>query len=154
LDGYGEAIEADLHRVYRLDLVDFFRGHHSWRKLRALVRQLPGSSAFVESQMNDPELAAWIAAQPDTEPGGPRLTEWTPDVARLTDIYDRLGELVGAVIASAGGKPPKIRPADRPRTEVDRQRASARRQRHDGLVAEVKAAQARWEANRKDVSEG
>lgn len=65
-------------------------------------------------------------------------------MARLTDIHDRLSELIAAVIAAAGGKPPKPTPLPRPRTAVDRLRAQARRARHDSLVAEVTAAQQRW----------
>lgn len=108
-----------------------------------LIDRLPGSSATIEAQLDDPEYAEWLAAQELPPSRGPRLSEWTPDVARLTDIYDRLGEVVGAVIAAAGGKPPKLPPAARPRTELDRLEARARRARHVSLVAEVKAAQER-----------
>jgi hypothetical protein len=70
------------------------------------------------------------------------MTEWTPDVAVLTGIHDRLGEVVGAIIASAGGKPPKLKPSPRPRTAVDRLRQQAAKSRHEALVAEVNAARA------------
>jgi hypothetical protein len=114
-----------------------------------LVDRLPGSSATVEAQLGDPEYAAWVAGQPERSgPVPPRLSDWTPDVARLTDIYDRLGELVAAVIA-ASSKDGKFRPpppSPRPVTEVDRLKARARRSRHLALVDEVKAAQARYES--------
>lgn len=135
----------DLHREYGLDLVDFFRGRYSWRKLGLLLDGLPASSVFVEAQMDDPEVAESLAARADGPVVPPRLSEWHPDVARLTDIYDRLGEVTAAIIAGAGGKPPKMVPAPRPRTGVDRHRDAARRSRHDALVGEVKAAQERYE---------
>ena len=99
--------------------------------------------------MDDPEYAGWVLSLPEQPSRGPRMSEWTPDVARLTDIYDRLGELVAAVIATAGGKPPKLVPSRRPRTELDRLRDRSAQARHAGLVAEVKAAQARYEAARE-----
>lgn len=43
---HGDAIEADLHRFYHLDLLDFERGDLSVRKLAVLVRQLPADSAL------------------------------------------------------------------------------------------------------------
>lgn len=113
-----------------------------------LVEHLPASSATVEAQLDDPEYAAWAATQKPAPPTAPRLSEWSPDVARLTDIHDRLSELIAAVIASGGGKPPRPAALPRPRTEVDRLRAKARRSRHDSLVAEVQAAQERWRATR------
>lgn len=138
----------DLHRLYGLDLLDFFRGTHSWRKLALLVEHLPGSSATVEAQLDDPEYAEWVASLSDGPPRGPKVSEWTPDVAMLTNIYDRLGELIGAVIAGAGGKPPQNRPLPRPKTEVDRFKERAARARHQSLVDEVHAAQQRWVASR------
>lgn len=114
-----------------------------------LVNRLPGSSATVESQLDDPEYAAWVASLPEQPQRGPRVSDWTPDVARLTDIYDRLAELIGAVYASNGGKPPSISPSPRPKTAVDRLKAQAQRVRHESLVAEVQAAQERYEQARR-----
>jgi hypothetical protein len=111
-----------------------------------LLSRLPASSAFVEAQLDDPEVAARLVAQPDGPPSRPRVSDWSPDVARLTDIFDRLGELLAAVIATASGgkvKPPP--PSPRPSTAVDRLKAQAVKDRHRALVAEVKVAQARYQ---------
>ena len=51
LSEHGEALEADLHRYYQLDLLDLFRGRLSWRKLAVLVRHLPLDSATVQAQL-------------------------------------------------------------------------------------------------------
>lgn len=40
-------MEADLLRYYRLDLLDFYRGTLSTRRLRVLIRHLPPGSALV-----------------------------------------------------------------------------------------------------------
>lgn len=130
-------------------MLDFFRGHYSWRKLLNLLDnlRLADRSLYVQAQMDDPELAEFLATQPDGPPGGPALSEWTPEVAALTAILDRLGEVVSAVIAAAGGKPGKLKPSPRPRTAIDRGRAAARKARHESLVAEVMAAQERYAAN-------
>jgi hypothetical protein len=107
-----------------------------------LLEALPPASALAEAQLDDPEYAEWAAKQPERPPSPPKVSEWTPDVARLTDIYDRLGEVVAAVIASTGQKPPRMRPLPRPRTAVDRMRNQAAKSRHEALVAEINAARA------------
>lgn len=99
--------------------------------------------------LNDPEVAAQIAAQSsDGPPTPPAWSEYTPERAALDNILDRLGDVVAAVIGAAGAKPPKIRPATRPITEVDRARLRREKQAHDDLVAEVKAAQERYQKAR------
>jgi hypothetical protein len=135
--------------VYGLDLLDFFRGRHSWRKLRVLLERLPAASAYVEAVANDEEYARATAAQPDEPQQSaplPRLSEWRTEVDLLARIVDRLGDVVAAVIAANGGKPPAIRPEPRPVTAVDRARRDARYRKHLDLVAEVRRAQARYAA--------
>lgn len=132
--------------MYGVDLVDFFRGRHSWRKLANLIRRLPVSSAFVEAQADDPEYAEWVAAQEEQPAGPPRLSEWTPERAELVDIKDRLAEVVAAVMWSASGKYREPRMSPRPRTAIDVARARQRASKYDSLVADVMAAQERWEA--------
>jgi hypothetical protein len=102
--------------------------------------------------MDDPELAEFLASQdaPPPRPGRPALSEWTPEVSTLTAILDRLGEVVVAVVAGAGGKPPKLTPAPRPRTALEAGRAAVRKSRHEALVAEVREAQARYAATHPD----
>jgi hypothetical protein len=139
--------------VYGLDLLDFFRGRHSWRKLRLLLDRLPGTSVYREALLNDPEFAEYVAAQPESDgpPPRPALSEYDPTRAALDDIFDRLGEVVAATYNAAGGKakPPPARL--RPVTEVDRARERLASRRHDDLVSEVRAAQARWEQRREGV---
>lgn len=153
IDRYGEAIEHDLHVHYRLDLLDFFRGVHSWRKLKVLVDRLPAASAYREAMLNDPEIAEEIAAQPEVvgPPPSPAWSSYTPERAALDNMIDRLGDLIVAVIATAGGKPPTIPPLVRPVTEVDRARLRREKKAHDDLVAEVKAAQERYARARSDA---
>lgn len=52
LDEYGDEIEADLQREYRVDLLDFYRGTLSARRVGVLVRQLSVNSALVRA-LND-----------------------------------------------------------------------------------------------------
>lgn len=134
---------------YRLDLLDFFRGKYSWRKLRVLLDHLPSWSAFSEARLSDVEFAEQVerlALETKGPPPGPALSEFTPQVAMLADIMDRLGDVVVATISAQGGKPPEIPRTPRPRTAVDRLRAQRDRERHESLVSEVRAAQERWRA--------
>ena len=118
-----------------------------------LIDRLPAWSAFSEARLSDPEFAEQVerlATETKGPPPPPPLSEFTPQVAMLADIMDRLGDVVIATIASQGGKPPKIPPAPRPKTAVDRLRAQREREAHESLVAEVRAAQERWRAARQN----
>lgn len=149
IDKYGEAIEWDLQTRCGLDLLDFFRGRHSWRKLEMILSRLPGSSAYVEARVNDPEVAEHLASQPENDrPRPPALSEFGPDVAMLANISDLLAVVVANLEALRNVKPGKPRMAPRPVTGVERARAARARLKHDDLVADVRAAQERWAAAR------
>ncbi|AZS11713.1 tail assembly chaperone [Arthrobacter phage Maja] len=142
VDRYGDEIEYDLHQM-GLDLIDFFRGRHSWRKLSNLVRQLPSSSRTIEAMADDDEMADMMMDAPKAADTGPRLSEYTPEVARLDVLVDRLSELISATIQVHGGKAPRIRPAKRPETAFSRAEKRRTEQRISSLIAEVEAAQER-----------
>lgn len=155
IDRYGEAIECDLHVHYRLDLLDFFRGVHSWRKLQGLLERLPAQgSAYREAMFNDPEVADLLAAQPEQDgpPPAPPWSTYTAERASLDNVIDRLGELIVAVCAAGGLKPPSIQPMRRPVTGVDLARLRRDKKAHDDLVAEVMAAQERYANATGDLS--
>lgn len=135
-----------------LDLVDFFRGRHSWRKLRLILDRLPTSSAYREAVLDDPEVAEFLARQPETDhgPAAPRLSEYDVERALLTDIYDRLGAVIEAIVASNGGKPPRIHPSPRPITGVAKARRRLEMAQYQSLKAEFEEAQIRWAASRQE----
>lgn len=144
IDRYGAEIEADFHREYGLDLLDFFRGRHSWRKLADLIRRLPPSSLTTEAMAEDDELADQIVDRPEQPGAGPRVSEYTAEVARLDLLADRISELIAVVVQVAGGKAPRVRPARRPETALTRAQQRRATQRVGSLIAEVEAAQQRW----------
>jgi len=112
-----------------------------------LVSRLPADSALVEAQADDPDYAAWVAAQPSSGPGAPRLSEWSPPVELLAAIFDRLGDITSALAALGGVKPGRPQLWPRPLTEVDRARRQERVNKHLSLVAEVKSAQSTAEGD-------
>lgn len=142
MDRYGSSIEADLHREYSIDLIDFFRGRYSWRKLLNLIQQLPSWALTTEAMANDDELAEMATEQPRSD-FGPRVSEYTPEVARLDMILDRVSELIAVSVQVAGGKAPRIRPARRPETAYSRAAKRRTDRRMGDLIAEVEAAQQR-----------
>lgn len=137
-----------------MDLLDFFRGRYSWRKLRVLLTRLPVASAYRQAVLDDPEVAEFLASHDDEDgpPPSPPLSQWTPEVAHLARISDQIQALRIAVIAGNGGKPPGFIPERRPSTGVDRLALRRELAKHDDLVAEVKAAQERWETNRREAA--
>lgn len=95
---------------------------------------------------NDDELAEMIG---DSEAGkrhSPRLSEYTPEAARLDVLADRIGELISATYQAAGGKPLRVKPAQRPETAFARAQKRRTEQRISSLIAEVEDAQQRWSA--------
>lgn len=112
----------------------------SWQDLLTLIDWLPRNSAYIEAISEDEEIAEQFLKRPENKRArgaAPRVSEWSPEVERLTDIVDRLGEVVVAVVASQGGKPPRIRPTPRPRTAIDRLRERKRYEHHKKTVARV-----------------
>lgn len=120
-----------------MDLAREWRSRR-WRRLLNFIDGLPRHSAFIEALADDEEYAAMVveAGWPERSPH-PRLSEYTPEREALDAVVDRLGEVVSAVIAAAGVRPPKIKPQPRPRTAVDRLRARKRRLDHESLVAKL-----------------
>lgn len=149
VDRYGESLEYDLHHFLGLDLLDFFRGRYSWRKLRSLIAKLPSTSLSQEAMAQDDDLAREagdaIGKHKDT---GPRLAEYTPEAQRLDVVTDLLQNLIGTLVAVNGGKAGRVRPAKRPETAFTRARDALVESRFNSLLDEVAAAQERWSASR------
>lgn len=91
---------------------------------------------------NDDELAEMMLDQPQTD-RGPRVSEYTPEVARLDVLADRISELIGVTLQVAQQKAPRIRPARRPETALSRAQRRRTEQKLGSLIAEVEAAQQR-----------
>ncbi|RDG37964.1 hypothetical protein [Streptomyces corynorhini] len=126
LDRYSEAIDADLaDRGW--DLAQLW-ARRRWRFILNIVEHLPSASHTLTAMADDDELAAQI---PEPEPGPPPLAGWSPEIATLTLIADRLGEVVTAIhntTAKKPGKPPP--PLPRPQTAHDRLARRRRRASH------------------------
>lgn len=78
-----------------------------------------------------------LASEPADTPARARMADWSPEMERLTDLYDLVGEVMRLLIALKGGKPNRSRPLPRPRTALDRLRARRRERQHRSIVARV-----------------
>lgn len=137
---YGGAIEADL-ADRQLDLAELWRKRR-WRRLLNLIDHLPRHSHYIAAMANDEELAESLP-EPTQGSGAPPLTEFTPEVERLTLIADRLAEVVTAVgntVAKKPRRPPRQLP--RPVTAHDRIKRRRRRERHQLILKRLQEAQA------------
>jgi hypothetical protein len=133
---YGQAIERDL-AVRGVDLHQLWQ-QRRWRRLLNLIDALPRNSFFVEALADDDDLAEQLLRQPAS--GGRAaapMSQFSLELEMATNTYDRLGELIQAVTAAAGAKPPKIVAYPRPRTATDRVRARHARTKHRSLVARL-----------------
>lgn len=148
VERYGAAIEYDLHAVFGLDLVDFFRHRYTWRKLDVLLAQLPSGSAFWAARADDDEAAAAVlrANKGRRSKGGPPpLTEMTTTNQLLMDLLDMQQVIVQRLTVLGGHKPVSITPTKRPETGMSRASRAAEDHAVEALVAEAYAAQARAE---------
>lgn len=147
VDRYGEALEYDLHHFLGLDLLDFFRGRFTWRKLHALIGKLPSTSLSQEAMAQDDELAGeYSDALADHKDTGPRLAEYSQESQRLDVLTDLMQSMIATLVAVNGGKPSRVRPATRPETAVTRAKAALVAARFTSLLDEVAEAQERWSA--------
>jgi hypothetical protein len=78
---YGEALEADLHRFYGLDLLDFYRGKMSPRALWVRLWNLPPESAVARTVMLESG-----DAQPRQEPAAQQSSNGHAAPRYLEDI--------------------------------------------------------------------
>ncbi|TDC02278.1 hypothetical protein E1091_01125 [Micromonospora fluostatini] len=135
MDRYGEAIAADLaDRGFDLELL--------WEDQRfdfilAIVDRLPRNSAYMQELTDDDAWAEAVLARPDSSKGKPsvRLADWSAELEMLTNLYDRMGELIRVVAMSAGSRPKRAPPAPRPTTALDRVADRRNQARHDRLKA-------------------
>lgn len=64
-----------------------------------------------------------------------RMRDWSPLMEAMATQIDRLGDVVQAVIAAQGGKPPKIKPFPRPSTAADELRSP--QHQHKRILSKV-----------------
>lgn len=100
-----------------------------------MIEGLPSNSHYIAALADDEELAATMEGDPAPRP--PRLTEWSPEVAAIVASFDRLGDVLCALIAANGANPPKIPPYPRPVTAAERVKRRRRMLNHQELVARV-----------------
>lgn len=83
----------------------------------------------------DEEMAEQVAKMPPPKDNGVRMRYWSPELEMLALVIDRQGEIIKAIIAAQGGKPPKIPPMPRPKTAMDDLRDP--RKQHQRILAKV-----------------
>lgn len=99
------------------------------------IDHLPRDSAYVEAVSLDEEIAKLALDNPQP-PGEPvRMRDWSPLMEAMAVQIDRLGDVVQAIIAAQGGKPPKIKPFPRPKTAADKLRDP--RRQHQKILSKV-----------------
>jgi len=114
------------------------------RALLNLIDHLPRNSAFREAIADDEDIARLhLATATDDDasgsgaPAGPPLSEYSPEVAALAHIADRLASLIVATYEVQGRKPPKFQPYPRPVTAIDRVKAELRESIQTSLEAQL-----------------
>lgn len=122
VDRYADDLTYDLRVHAQMDLAEMWRSRR-WRTLLATIDRIPSHSLYSEAVSMDQEHADMLAAsiaersQGDgpTEPTGPALRTWTPELKAMTDLIDAVRKVEWAVIAAAAGKKAPNPPEPLPR---------------------------------------
>lgn len=122
-------------------MLDLWRDKLSARKVLNLIDRLPGHSCYAEAVAQDDEIAGEMTAP--TGKYRPRVTEWSPTEQLLAAVFDRLGELVAAVVASGGGDGRVPEAWSRPETAADRLLAAKQSAEWDDLFDLIEKARHR-----------
>lgn len=139
IDRYGSAVECDLHERFGVDLLDFFRGVHPWRKLHALVMGLPGTSRTKAAMAMDDDM---VVGLPDEAFRGakvspPALTEYSPEAARLDRLVYAVETLIATTVSVAGAKATEPKYPLTPVTAFEREKKRRATARVNSLRAEI-----------------
>jgi hypothetical protein len=137
---YRAAAEQDLWEVHRLDLTGEWQSRR-WRRLLNLLDGLRRTSHVSEALAMDEELAEIYLENErrrEARPGGSRrYSEFTVEAELLSNVVDRLGELVIAQAMGRGARRRKVEPMPRPETALHRVRQRRARSTHQYTVARV-----------------
>lgn len=131
---------ADIAEIYPGNDVEQLWGARRWAHLLRLIDGLPSASRYKAAILRDPEMARLIVEQDDGGEYSPPLEEWTTATLIAAQTYDRLGELIKAVLATIptekGKSPPKYpaKPFPQPRTAVDDAREAMARETGQMLI--------------------
>lgn len=104
------------------------------RYLLSIIEQLPAHSHYAEAVADDDEAAEYhLATNPDRQPQKPQmpLTHWSPEVAELRVIAERVATLTSALVGSRV----KFHQLPRPENATDRIKYRKAVAQHRGLVA-------------------
>lgn len=116
-----------------------------WRTVWSLKDRLPHGSQYRSALAMDQELAEQMLAiekaeseldlyEENTATTGPTPEGYTIDSYLLLSIIDALQGVQAAVIAAAGGDPPRLTPMPRPVTAVDIVRDAQRDESMQNLI--------------------
>ncbi|WP_446223508.1 hypothetical protein ACTWPB_28295 [Nocardia sp. IBHARD005] len=128
--------------------------NRDWRTIWAFKDRLPHGSQYRSALAMDQELAEQMLAaeqaedkldlyEEKAESTGPTPEGYTIDSYLLLSIIDALQGVQAAVIATAGGDPPRVSPMPRPVTAVDLVRDAQRDESMQNLIDEFTAST--WE---------
>jgi hypothetical protein len=150
-----------LHAYCGIDLLGFFRGECSWRKLEVLLERLPWDSAYKLAITDDEESAAqYLDMINDTDLSDDEdarqvnrvpLDQWNQFAELRASILDGLMLVARTIVmvnTPKGRTVPPIKSQPRPETAIDR----VRRKKRDTVMADLEnqlnQLNARWSESR------
>lgn len=131
---FGDALEVDLQRHYRLDLGDLWRGRQ-WRRLDNLLAHLPQDTFYRQEVLNDPEMVREVLSHKDEGPKGFAISDFSATVSVLRDVVQeqRMTRATLIAVNSKNGAAPKVDSYPGPITAIEQTDIQMRKEAHDRL---------------------
>lgn len=102
-----------------MDLAEWVAARR-YKGLLELIGQLPSTSRYYEALVNHDEYAKQLASMPEPEePWSPRQAEFGLTEHLLTNVEDKLLQLIHIALRANGGNPGPFKPSPRPKSKID-----------------------------------
>lgn len=139
LDKYGDAIQVDLQRHYRLSADELWR-QRRWSEVLRLVDHMPQDSHLNRLLTNDEEYMTAILKRkkgPSIGPSRPSMADWSLTNSMLAQLIDAVNKNTATIegVNAPKGKPaPKVEPYPRPATVTEKVERKLQREKHEEMV--------------------
>ena len=124
-----------------MDLLDYFRGRYTARKVLTFIDQLPSHSHYKQEIQQDDELVHQLFDESDDEglpqESRPPGTEWRTTERLLAGLTDAVRQLNNDLLAVNGRKPHSFKPVPGPEFAYERLRKRADQFDLDQLAAAI-----------------
>jgi len=138
LEKYGDAVQVDLHRHFRLSFTELWH-QRRWTDILRLIDHMPQDSHMNRLLTNDEEYMTAVLKRKkggSSGPGRPSMADWSQTNSMLAQLIDAVNKNTAVAQAAANPKAPqpKVDPYPRPETVTEKVEKKIQRDAHEEMV--------------------